>query len=79
MIGHRSSPLRTTQELQELDKEFVWHPFTQMSDWLSEEPLIVAAGEGTVRVRRMKPAGGHAMSSADFCHGRRVVCGDRFD
>jgi len=34
------------KELVELDKQYVWHPFTQMSDWLEEEPLIVDEGEG---------------------------------
>jgi adenosylmethionine-8-amino-7-oxononanoate aminotransferase len=34
------------EELAELDKQYVWHPFTQMSDWLEEEPLIVNEGEG---------------------------------
>lgn len=35
------------EELERLDKELIWHPFTQMSDWLVEEPLIVASGEGS--------------------------------
>ena len=34
------------KKLVELDKAFVWHPFTQMSDWLEEEPLMVNEGEG---------------------------------
>ena len=34
------------KELIKLDKQYVWHPFTQMSDWLEEEPLIVDKGEG---------------------------------
>jgi adenosylmethionine-8-amino-7-oxononanoate aminotransferase len=28
------------------DHAHLWHPFTQMRDWLAEEPLIVAAAEG---------------------------------
>jgi adenosylmethionine-8-amino-7-oxononanoate aminotransferase len=36
----------STEMLEGMDKQFVWHPFTQMQDWLAEEPLIVAAGEG---------------------------------
>jgi len=28
------------------DKQYVWHPFTQMKDWLAEEPLIIERGEG---------------------------------
>ncbi len=35
------------EDLERLDKELIWHPFTQMSDWLVEEPLIVASGEGS--------------------------------
>lgn len=33
--------------LKELDKLYVWHPFTQMKDWLKEEPLIVEGGRGS--------------------------------
>jgi adenosylmethionine-8-amino-7-oxononanoate aminotransferase len=29
------------------DKAHVWHPFTQMADYCRDEPLIVAAGEGS--------------------------------
>lgn len=36
----------SAEELVNLDKEFVWHPFTQMTDWLKDDPLIVASGEG---------------------------------
>jgi adenosylmethionine-8-amino-7-oxononanoate aminotransferase len=28
------------------DHQHLWHPFTQMRDWLDEEPLVVAAAEG---------------------------------
>ena len=28
------------------DKRYLWHPFTQMQDWLAEEPIIIARGEG---------------------------------
>ena len=30
----------------ELDRRFLWHPFTQMRDWLASEPLVIASGEG---------------------------------
>ena len=33
-------------ELAAWDHAHLWHPFTQMRDRLSEEPLIIAAGEG---------------------------------
>ena len=28
------------------DKRYLWHPFTQMQDWLAEEPIIIERGEG---------------------------------
>ncbi len=28
------------------DKRYLWHPFTQMKDWLAEEPIIIERGEG---------------------------------
>jgi len=34
------------EELAAWDQAYVWHPFTQMRDWMTEEPLIIAAGEG---------------------------------
>lgn len=33
-------------ELASWDHAYLWHPFTQMQEWLAEEPLIIAAGEG---------------------------------
>ncbi len=32
--------------LAELDKKYVWHPFTQMKDWLRSEPIVVVKGKG---------------------------------
>jgi adenosylmethionine-8-amino-7-oxononanoate aminotransferase len=37
----------TPEELEHWDKQFIWHPFTQMSDWLTGEPLIIASGQGS--------------------------------
>jgi len=31
-----------------LDQRFVWHPFTQMRDWLRREPIVIASGKGAV-------------------------------
>lgn len=31
---------------QEKDKKYIWHPFTQMKDWLQEEQLVIERGEG---------------------------------
>ncbi len=35
-----------TKKLTEADKQYVWHPFTQMADWLVAEPVIIEGGEG---------------------------------
>lgn len=35
-----------TKELALKDKKHIWHPFTQMQDWQSEEILIIEKGEG---------------------------------
>lgn len=29
-----------------LDQEYVWHPFTQMKDWLRAEPIVIVRGKG---------------------------------
>jgi len=34
--------------LTDTDHRYLWHPFTQMQDWLNEEPIIIESGEGTV-------------------------------
>ncbi len=31
-----------------IDHEYVWHPFTQMRDWLKREPIVIASGSGAV-------------------------------
>ncbi len=30
----------------ELDKKYVWHPFTQMQEWQDAEPLVIEAADG---------------------------------
>ncbi len=37
----------STKDWEQLDKKYIWHPFTQMADWLNEKPLIIASGEGS--------------------------------
>ena len=38
----------STAELAAWDRQYLWHPFTQMRDWLKREPIIIASGEGAV-------------------------------
>ncbi|MBM7646290.1 adenosylmethionine-8-amino-7-oxononanoate aminotransferase [Scopulibacillus daqui] len=35
------------QDLKQFDKAYVWHPFTQMKNYIAEEPLIIERGEGS--------------------------------
>jgi adenosylmethionine-8-amino-7-oxononanoate aminotransferase len=44
MSSRKSNP----SSLAKLDQEYVWHPFTQMRDWLRREPIVIVAGHGTV-------------------------------
>ncbi len=34
------------EELKRLDHTYLWHPFTQMQEWMGDEPCIIAEGEG---------------------------------
>jgi adenosylmethionine-8-amino-7-oxononanoate aminotransferase len=47
--------------LAQLDHQFVWHPFTQMRDWLKREPVVIVAGKGAV----LRDMGGHEYLDAN--------------
>jgi len=34
--------------LARLDLSCVWHPFTQMQDWLQREPIVISSGQGAL-------------------------------
>jgi adenosylmethionine---8-amino-7-oxononanoate aminotransferase len=34
--------------LAQLDHDYLWHPFTQMRDWLKREPIVIVEGQGAV-------------------------------
>lgn len=34
--------------LADKDHQFLWHPFTQMKEWMLEEPLIIESGQGAI-------------------------------
>ena len=40
----------TAKSLAETDRAHVWHPFTQMSEWVASEPLIIEKGSGNYLV-----------------------------
>jgi len=35
-----------TQTLVRLDRQHVWHPFTQMKQWLADDPLVITDAQG---------------------------------
>src|SRR5208282_1626110 len=43
-LTYAMSYLDEIKHLEESDKKFIWHPFTQMKGWLEEEPIIIAEG-----------------------------------
>ena len=47
--------------LARLDQKYIWHPFTQMRDWLKQEPRIIVAGKGAV----LRDAKGHEYLDAN--------------
>ena len=40
----------TSSDLAQLDRDRVWHPFTQQQAWAEEEPLTIERGEGSYLV-----------------------------
>src|SRR5258706_2954583 len=34
--------------LREADRHYIWHPFTQMKQWMQEDPVIIESGEGAI-------------------------------
>ena len=36
--------IEDNERLEELDKKYIWHPFTQMKEWTEEKPIIIAEG-----------------------------------
>ena len=35
-------------KLAQLDRRYVWHPFTQMRDWERAEPIVLVRGKGAM-------------------------------
>jgi len=34
------------KQLIDWDRKYIWHPFTQMKDYMDENPLVIEKGEG---------------------------------
>jgi len=37
---------RKNNSLTKFDKKYIWHPFTQMQDWLKNQPLVIDEAKG---------------------------------
>jgi adenosylmethionine-8-amino-7-oxononanoate aminotransferase len=37
--------MEENKHLEEADKKYIWHPFTQMKDWVAETPVIISEGK----------------------------------
>jgi adenosylmethionine---8-amino-7-oxononanoate aminotransferase len=58
--------------LAQLDLAYHWHPFTQMRDWLQQEPIVIVSGQGA----RLRDAHGRSYLDANSSiwtnlHGHR--------
>ncbi|HHN65288.1 MAG TPA: adenosylmethionine--8-amino-7-oxononanoate transaminase [Nitrospirae bacterium] len=38
--------LSRNRSLEEADRRYIWHPFTQMKEWVESEPVIIEEGRG---------------------------------
>jgi adenosylmethionine-8-amino-7-oxononanoate aminotransferase len=47
-ITNRKWQMANSTSLAKLDQKYVWHPFTQMRDWLRGEPIVIVEGRGAV-------------------------------
>ena len=43
-----SGSKRRSRNAAQLDRRYVWHPFTQMQDWVREKPIVIAKGQGAL-------------------------------
>jgi adenosylmethionine-8-amino-7-oxononanoate aminotransferase len=43
----KNNSSRKKEQLELLDKKYIWHPFTQMRDYCRLKPLIIKAGKGS--------------------------------
>ncbi len=66
------------RRLIEADRRHLWHPFTQMQDWLADEPLVIDAADGVYLVDTLGRRYLDGVSSL-WCnvHGHRVPEIDR--
>ena len=74
----RVNPLRDLKRITQIDQEVVWHPYTQMSEYATQDPLIFTRGQGSylydVRKRRFLDAYGSMWCNVwGHCHPELVA------
>ncbi len=45
--GEMSETLKRNRYLEDADRRYIWHPFTQMKEWQQEPPVIISEGKGS--------------------------------
>ena len=66
----------TSSELRALDKQYVWHPFTHMRQWLADDPLVITVDGREMAVpciRKVLPFGRPATIACGLDLGRPSV------
>src|SRR5215831_6110064 len=46
MSEKQTNKKKAIHPLALLDQRYLWHPFTQMRDWLKREPIVIVKGRG---------------------------------
>ena len=39
--------MKNTKSAAQLDQKYLWHPFTQMRDWMKDKPIVLKRGQGS--------------------------------
>jgi adenosylmethionine-8-amino-7-oxononanoate aminotransferase len=47
LVAPSMAPSTKTSPLADWDRAYLWHPFTQMQEWIQEPPLIIERGKGS--------------------------------
>jgi len=64
--------------LSQLDRDYIWHPFTQMREWMARDPIIISSGRGaTLRDTRGREYLDGNASIWTNLHGHRHPALDR--
>jgi hypothetical protein len=59
--------------LARLDRQYVWHPFTQMQDWLKREPIVLVRGKGRRGLRSLLSPEDHCVTDLQaYCGNQQI-------